>query len=231
MALDPDACWTTQPVAVFDVETTGKEPDKCGVVSVAVARFVNGNCVERFYSLCNPRMEIPPESTDIHGVRDADVVNAPHLSDLAADLYIAAKDALPCGYNGMGYDRIVLHRHISGRDCPMFDPGWAWFDPLVVVRECDRWERGKGRHKLENVCKRHGVEFEGEMHNALTDAVATGRLVGRLLEKRLLKPCPVGKLLAHQEKVRARQEAEFKEWLYHKQQQDNVGDAYREYGK
>lgn len=217
--INADACWTTQPLVVCDFETTGVDVLTCGVVSVAVARFEQGQCVGKFYSLCNPRMEIPAESTAIHGIKDSDVAQAPALHDLAGELFAIAKDAIPCGYNGMSFDRPILHRHVTGMDCPLFDPGWAWIDPLAIVRVCDRWERGQGRRRLENTCKRHGIELEGA-HNAQADAIATGYLLYALLRKGHVKPCALGKLLLHQEKVRAQQEAEFKEWLFQQQERE-----------
>lgn len=222
--IDADACWTEQPLCVLDFETTSPDPLTCGVVSVAVARFENRQCVGHFYSLINPRMDIPAEATAIHGVSEGDVKDAPALTDVAADIYALAKDAMPCGYNGQTFDRVILQRHIRGTDCAMFDNGWHWADPLVVVRDCDRWERGAGRHKLENVCKRHGVELDGA-HNALADAIATGKLLYRLLDKGLVRPCSVGRLLLHMHTRREEQERDFQAWLAKQPKRDEHKEA------
>lgn len=192
MGLDLLACWTTQPIVSFDLESTGIDTRTCGVVSVAALRFEGGREVAKFYSLIDPQMPIPAESSKIHGVVDADVAGKPRLGDVAADLLMVARDATPMGFNGIGYDKKVLGRFISGADCPLFDPEQRWIDPCVISRDVHKFS--KGGHSLVKVCERYGVDI-GNAHNAEADARATAHVLFRMLEKRDVGPMPLEQFL------------------------------------
>jgi DNA polymerase-3 subunit epsilon len=188
MALDPRAPWWDQPLAILDFETTGPDPAVCEPVSVAVVRFEQGIERDAFYTLLRPTIPIPPEATAIHGITDALAAHAPTLLDVAGELARVGKDALPVGYNAIHFDRPILHRYITGTDCPLFDPAQGWADPLVIVRKVDRYVGGKGSHRLAQVCARWGCPMDkADQHNALGDVRAVGRLLGRLVDKGLLR--------------------------------------------
>lgn len=212
MALDIDKCWSQQPLVVFDVESTSVDPEACGVVSVAAVLFEDRFPTKHFYSLCNPGMDIPPEASAIHGIDAEQVKDAPRLDELAGELLKVARGSIPCGYNAQAYDRIVLRRHISGTECPLFDHAWSFLDVLTIVRDADRFVGGKGRHTLATTCARWGVKIEGA-HNALADCFATGGLLFRMLDRKAVKPCRLGVLLEHMRKRQAAHEADFKAYL------------------
>jgi len=209
--LDLTKPWNTLPWVVLDFETTGVDPLACAPVSVAAVRFELGKEVEHYYCVVSPGVSIPPESTAIHGICDEHVRDAAPLIEHAQALFEIGKEALPVAYNA-SYDRTILHRHIAGTDCPLFDPKQLWLCPLVVIRDVDRYERGKGRHKLETCCARWGVELDGA-HNALADARATGRLLWRLFEKGKIRDYAAAQLLPLIEQRRAAQDADFKAYL------------------
>jgi DNA polymerase-3 subunit epsilon len=178
---------------------------------VAVVRFEGGVEVASFHTLLRPGCPIPEEASAIHGIMDEHVLDAPELVDVAHLLFEVAEHALPVAFNA-GFDRCIFHRYISGTDCPLFDPAQLWLCPLVVVRDVDKYERGKGRHKLETCCTRWGVELDGA-HNALADARATGRLLWRLFEQKKIRDYPAAELLALIEQRRVVQDAEFQKYL------------------
>src|SRR5207249_6827584 len=60
----------------FDLETTDKDVEVCGVVEVGAARVVKGEIVERFQSLVQPYRPITPAARAIHGYTDDDVRDA-----------------------------------------------------------------------------------------------------------------------------------------------------------
>lgn len=222
MPIDPAASWWSQPLAILDFETTGPIPTTCEPVSVAVVRLEDGIERDSFYTLLRPTIPIPAEATAIHGITDAMAAAAPSLLDVAADLARVAADAVPCGYNANHFDRKILHRYISGTDCPLFDPALAWVDPLVIVRKVDKWVAGKGRHKLANVCARWGVPMtDEEQHNALGDVRATGRLIARLVDRGLLRTgTSLGRLVEYTLQQADEQQRDFDRWLARKQASD-----------
>lgn len=208
--LDLDKCWTLHDLVVIDFETCGLLPSD-GAVEVACARFESGLLVEVFETLLNPGKPIPESATAIHGIRDEHVAGKPTLIDVADRIAHVCRDAVPCAYSAP-FDRGFLHASITGTDCPAFDQAQLWMDPLVIVRKADRFVGGKGRHTLTATAKRWGVELDGA-HRAKSDAIATGQLLYRMLERGAVKPCPLGKMLDAIEKMRAEQDADRDAWI------------------
>lgn len=205
MTLDLERPWNDYDIVVIDVESTGVDDD-AKIVEVAAVRFRAGEIVDRFAALVNPGCPIPAEATAVHGITDAMVADALPLEAHAASLIRVADGAVPCAYNAL-YDRGLLHRQITGNDCPAIDPAVEWIDPLVIIRKVDRYRRGSGRHKLAAACKRWGVDLE-QQHRALGDATAAGLLLFRLLERGVVKPTPLGRILDYMRKQREAQDAE-----------------------
>jgi DNA polymerase-3 subunit epsilon len=64
---------------VVDVETTGFSPYNDRIVEVACALVDGDRVVERWATLVNPGVPIPPGATAVHGITDAMVAAAPQL--------------------------------------------------------------------------------------------------------------------------------------------------------
>jgi DNA polymerase-3 subunit epsilon len=58
--------------------------------------------------LVNPGRPIPPETTAIHGIADADVADKPAFKELARTIYNLVKDADLAGYNSNKFDIPLL---------------------------------------------------------------------------------------------------------------------------
>ena len=76
----------TRPLAVVDSEWTDGGPATARIVSLAVARFEPDGSSQRGYWLVNPETPISAASTEVHGIRDEDVANAPAFRDVAEDI-------------------------------------------------------------------------------------------------------------------------------------------------
>lgn len=63
---------------VIDTETTGVEPESAAICEVAFQDMLpDGTMLERFQSLIDPLMDIPPEASAVHHLTDADVRGKP----------------------------------------------------------------------------------------------------------------------------------------------------------
>jgi len=203
------APWHTLPIMVWDVETTGVDPTADAIVQVGCALFVGGELAGSACSLVNPGRPIPAESTAIHGITDDMVKDAP-LPPAALLAVANAADPgevglIGCAYNAP-FDFAFLNR---GWDVMLVESDLPWLDPLVMVRVADKFEKGKGRHKLEAACKRRGIELSGA-HNAQADAIATGALLFSF--RKTLGDLTICEVLRRQENHRVSQEREFEEW-------------------
>jgi DNA polymerase-3 subunit epsilon len=168
--------WRELPLVVVDTETTGVIPGVDAAVQIGLARFeLEQGCVASKAWLVHPGRAIPETATAIHGITDAMVAEAPHIANVLAskearELYEGVQ---PVAYNYM-FDRAFV-------PAVAFDRDWPWLDSLTLVRLVDRFVRGKGRHKLEAACERHGVKLE-KAHDAGADARAAGELLFKLAD-------------------------------------------------
>ena len=65
------------PIVFFDLETTGINVASDRIVEISYLRVdLNGNETSRTIRV-NPGMPIPPKATEIHGITDEDVKDAP----------------------------------------------------------------------------------------------------------------------------------------------------------
>lgn len=197
--------WDEVPLVVVDTETTGKQPGKDRTVQVGIVRFEMGLPVASVTSEINPGMPIPAEVTAIHGVNDEMVAGAPTLAEFFArpSTVEILSGAQPCAYHA-SFDKFFV---------PPFqeDHSWPWADALSLVRKVDKWTPGKGRHRLEAACARHGVELT-QAHNAGADALACGQLFYKLGRATFPKVYTMGRLLIWQRRQEAEQWADHVTW-------------------
>jgi DNA polymerase-3 subunit epsilon len=197
------------PMVWIDTETTGFRAGVDRVVQLGIARFQPGSTDPTIRTwFVNPGGTIPEVATAIHGITDAMVTDAPPLSRVMVQPELAEllDGAQPGAYNA-GFDRGFLPG--------LTDHTWPWLDSLTIVRKCDRYVRGKGRHKLEATCERHGIPL-ASAHDAGQDAAAAGRLFIKLVSGAKMRrelPQKLGDLLLWLELERAREWHRFSEWL------------------
>lgn len=211
--LDLSRPWFELPIVCLDVETTGVGDD-AQVVDVAAVRFEGGMPVARFSSLVNPGVPVPAEATAVHGITDEMVAGAPVLKcALDAAWNAVCRHAVPCAYNAPFDRRFILPALADARALdiayPVVDPALSWLDPLVLVKHFDRYEKGKGRHKLETACLRHGVVMTGA-HRAEADALACGGLLWAFKSK--LGNVSAAALIQRCDERRKEQEADYQRW-------------------
>lgn len=97
-----------RPVVVFDTETTGTNPRSDRIVEIACLKIHPDGRRESWVRRINPRMPIPPASTAIHGIADADVAALEGFAELAGELATFLDGCDLAGYNIAGFDLPVL---------------------------------------------------------------------------------------------------------------------------
>ena len=134
---DQGADWNELPVAMVDVETTGRDAESDRIVEVAIVVGHRGEIVSRNAWLVNPGRPIPPETTSVHGITDADVSGKPTFANVCQEIRVALDRAIPAAYNAP-FDRGFLlaetRRATDGDDGaqpPALRKEVEWFDPLV----------------------------------------------------------------------------------------------------
>lgn len=167
------------PFVVIDVETTGLDSDPAArVVEIAAVRFDGRKPGVRFATRVNPGVPITAEAGAVHGITDADVADAPTFADVWPRI-VALYDSphvSTVAYSA-AFDREFARREVLLASAPPPPLGLRrpWFDPLVWIREADRFVKGQGRHKLAATCARRRIAL-GTAHAAESDALAAGLL-------------------------------------------------------
>lgn len=156
----------TRPLVCFDIESTGTSPTTDRVIELGLVRLAPGGARTTTRLLLNPGCPIPPASTAVHGITDADVASCPGFVDVVVDLAIELTDVDLCGFNLRGFDLPMLRTEFERA-------GVAW--PCAHARVVDAMVLYHEREKrdLGNAVRLYlGRELEGA-HSAVADAEAT----------------------------------------------------------
>lgn len=204
----PDAMWAHAPFAVLDFETTGLDPELDRVIEIGVALFAEGRLERSEMWFVNPGMPIPAESTEITGITDDMVKDAPGFEHVWPAVAPLLSGRIPVAYNHRFDSRFLwaelrrIGERTVGEDVP---PACAedgvWIDPFVWARELQKEVKG---FKLTDVCARLGVALE-TAHRASHDAEAAGRVLLALAPK---MPERYAELLRIQKRAAATQDVE-----------------------
>ncbi|WP_163575605.1 3'-5' exonuclease [Halomonas faecis] len=179
----PDAELARRPlraleVVAFDTETTGLELRRGDtVISIGACRIVNARLLasDVFDLRVDPGKPIPPASTAIHGITDADVSGAPPLSVALPRFRDYIGDAVILAHNA-AFDLLALQLPGSSTmlDMPVLDT-------LLISRALDESLDG---HDLDSLAERYDLSFPpGTRHTALGDARVTAELWLALLPR------------------------------------------------
>ena len=166
----------TRPIVFFDLETTGLDLSTDRAVSIATLKIDLEGKTEEKKILINPEMDIPKEASDIHGITNEMVADAPTFKQISKSLFSYFENCDIAGFNSDYYDVPLLMKEFSrcGIDFP------TWELNLVDVL---KFERMLNSNKLSEVYLRYtGKELEGA-HDALNDIRATFEILMCQLEK------------------------------------------------
>jgi len=93
-----------RPLCFFDLETTGVNVVSDRIVEIAVLKLLpNGNKEGKTW-LVNPEMPIPKGASDVHGITNEQVKDAPNFKTLSKEIYDFMKDCDWAGFNSDRFD-------------------------------------------------------------------------------------------------------------------------------
>lgn len=97
-------------IVALDIETTGLDPKKDAIIEIGAVRF-NGNRIEdEWSSLINPGRKIPPFITQLTGINDHMVVEAPTIQNVLTGLRHFVGEVSILGHN-VGFDLSFLRNY------------------------------------------------------------------------------------------------------------------------
>ena len=146
------------------------------LLELGAVRVVDGEIEDQFESLVCPQVEIEPGATEIHGIRQEDVLQAPDapevltaFRDWAGEGWLAAHNA-PFDAGVLGYEHA---RH------GLTPPPGIFIDSLILAR---KHVPESIDHKLVTLCQHLELE-EGPHHRALSDAVYCWMVIAECMER------------------------------------------------
>lgn len=97
-----------RPIVFFDLETTGTDPAKDRIIELALVKLLPNGQREKYVKRVNPGIPIPKSSSDIHGITDEDVKDAPLFKHIAHEVYEWMRGCDMGGYNSSKFDVPLL---------------------------------------------------------------------------------------------------------------------------
>ena len=162
---------------VFDLETTGLNPASEEITEIAAVRVVEGEIRDSFQTYVNPHKPIPAEITELTGISDETVADAPDL-DKAVPEFLA--------WAGEGQYPLVAHN--AGFDMGFLRTACQRLDIEREFTSIDTLEMSRlmlpHMHKFKlNILAKELQVGPFEHHRASEDAAVLGRIYVKLLKR------------------------------------------------
>jgi len=111
---DPEICMKlSKPLVILDLETTGIWIEKDKIIEIAMIKVFPDETRTTYSSYVNPGMPIPPEVTEVTGIKDADVKDAPKFRDISSEVFRFLEEADIGGFNVERFDLPLLERELT----------------------------------------------------------------------------------------------------------------------
>jgi DNA polymerase-3 subunit epsilon len=98
----------SRPIAFIDLETTGVNISLDRIVEIAVVKIMADGTKQVKRKLINPLMPIPSGSTEVHGISDEMVKDAPSFKQAANEIKQFMENCDIAGYNSNRFDIPML---------------------------------------------------------------------------------------------------------------------------
>lgn len=174
---------------VFDLETTGVNCNQDSIVEISAIKVIDGRVVEEFSSLVYPGCSIPYSASQVNGITDEMVADAPMFEEVLPKFLDFIGDLPLVGHNIHSFDLKFMYR-----DCERYlgrDMENDYVDTLKLSRACLPEQK---HHSLIDLATYFGISTEGA-HRALNDCrmtLAVYEELGKILQDNpdLIKRCP-----------------------------------------
>jgi DNA polymerase-3 subunit epsilon len=97
-----------RPIVFIDLETTGINVSSDRIVEISALKIHPDGKEQWLNTRINPEMPIPEKATEIHGISDKDVAEAPVFKEIAKNLAAFLEGCDLAGYNAIKFDIPVL---------------------------------------------------------------------------------------------------------------------------
>ena len=166
-----------QDYVVIDVETTGGNHSGHRVTEVGMVKVHAGEIIERWQSLINPQRHIPQRITQLTGIDNEMVEDAPLFSEVVDDIDQFLAGSIFVAHNvNFDYGFIKREYERCGRQLRL--------PKQCTVRLARQYFPGQVSYSLGKLCQSLQVPLTRH-HRALDDAEAAAKILLKVQQKRL----------------------------------------------
>ncbi|MFO7819212.1 MAG: PolC-type DNA polymerase III [Halanaerobacter sp.] len=160
---------------VFDLETTGFNPHHNQIIEIGATKIEAGKITDSYQTFVNPEGKVPERITELTGITDSMVADAPSLKDAVEEFLAFVGDAALVAHNlsfDLGFIEDKLKRLDKDEIC---NPA---LDTLNLSRALLSDLKS---YKLKKLAKKFNVDLDNH-HRADDDAEATAQIFLELVD-------------------------------------------------
>lgn len=165
-----------KPIAFIDLETTGINLSNDRIVEIAIVKILPDGTKQVKRKLINPTIPIPPASSEIHGITNVMVKDAPTFKQVANEIKQFIENCDIAGYNSNRFD------------IPMLVEEFLRCDLNIDIENRKLLDVQKVYHMMEQRTLSAAYKFYcnkelTDAHSAEVDATATFEVLESQIEK------------------------------------------------
>ena len=166
----------TKPLAFIDLETTGINLATDRIVEIAIIKVLPDGKRSVKRKLINPQMAIPKQSSDVHGITDEMVKDAPTFKEVAYELKQMLDGCDIAGYNSNRFDIPMMVEEFLRADVDFDMKGRRLLDVQNIFHKMEQ-------RTLSAAYKFYCNKVLDGAHSAEIDATATHEILIAQLER------------------------------------------------
>ena len=165
-----------QDMVMFDLETTGFNPEYCKITEIAGCKVRNGQIIDEFSTFVNPECKIPKDVQEVTHITDDMVKDADTIEVILPKFLEFCKDSVLVAHNAK-FDTSFIKHFAKAQGILEKVPKYT-MDTLEIARELyPSFEN----HKLGTLAQNLDVELI-DAHRAINDTRATVKVCLKMLE-------------------------------------------------
>ena len=151
----------TRPLIILDLETTGTWIEKDKIIEIAMVKCLPDGSKLTYEKFINPGIPIPPRATEVTGITDADVKDAPKFEQVAKEVAdFIGPDSDLGGFNLERFDVPLLIREFS-------EAGMAFEWRSRTIYDAQKIYHIHEKRDLTAACKFYCDKELADAHSAL----------------------------------------------------------------
>lgn len=157
---------------LIDIETTGLMPDYDEIIELSALKIRNNQIKEQFTSLVKPKIKIDDFISELTGITNDMLINAPKIQDVISQFIDFISDDIVIGYN-VNFDINFIFDNYKKCKNKEFSNNF-----VDIMRICKK-HCNLPNHKLKTVCEFYNISTKGH-HRGLNDCKIEFELLNKI---------------------------------------------------